>query len=92
MLFSDIDECISSPCKGKEACTNMPGSYLCNATSGGTGGELGFVFHLEVVVVISTMFVFGIFLSPLNMHVIIIALPCWYADCMDPASSTIFLL
>ena len=36
------------------------------------------------------MFVFGIFLSPLNVHVIVIALPYWYADCMDPAFSPHF--
>ena len=36
------------------------------------------------------MFVFGIFLSPENVHVMVIALTCWYAYCMDPAFSAIF--
>ena len=51
---------------------------------------VGFVSHVEVVVVISTMFVFCIFLSPENVHVMVIALTCWYAYCMDPAFPAIF--
>ena len=41
----------------------------------------------------STAFVFGIFFITFNVHVIVIALPVWYADCMDTAfSSTCFVI
>ena len=40
----------------------------------------------------STAFVFGIFFITFNVHVIAIALPCWYVDCMDAAFPAIFFV
>ena len=40
----------------------------------------------------STAFVFGIFFISFNVHVMVIALPCWHADCMDTAFSSIFFV
>ena len=36
---ADVDECLSSPCDPYAECTNTPGSFTCNCTSGfiGTG-------------------------------------------------------
>lgn len=36
-MYSDIDECLESPCAQNAVCNNTKGSYLCNCEKGFTG-------------------------------------------------------
>ena len=53
--FPDINECESSPCHNSIDCTNTPGSYVCNCSSGYQGngtrcqGKKPFYFHQYVI-------------------------------------------
>ena len=53
--FPDINECESSPCHNSIGCTNTPGSYVCNCSSGYQGigtrcqGKKPFYFQQYVI-------------------------------------------
>lgn len=36
-LFSDVNECLASPCKNGSTCVNKRGSYFCSCQTGFTG-------------------------------------------------------